>query len=132
MQVEVSFGLHRFYFSRKEAGIMPEQSVHHQEEIDSDQQTKYHQNHNSKELLKQKYPPFLVVIVSCLPFHPSDSGRQPFPALCRLFFSLARSYRHLLPRRKYLSDGHSVLLRLKFPLSLYNGHFSAVLRVFNL
>ena len=30
---------------------MPEQSVHHQEEIDSDQQTKYHQNHNSKELL---------------------------------------------------------------------------------
>lgn len=30
---------------------MPEQSVHHQEEIESDQQTKYHQNHNSKELL---------------------------------------------------------------------------------
>ena len=30
---------------------MPEQSAHHQEEIDSDQQTKYHQNHNSKELL---------------------------------------------------------------------------------
>lgn len=30
---------------------MPEQSVHHQEEIDSDQQTKYHQNHKSKELL---------------------------------------------------------------------------------
>lgn len=30
---------------------MPEQSVHHHEEIDSDQQTKYHQNHNSKELL---------------------------------------------------------------------------------
>ena len=30
---------------------MPEQSVHHQEEIDSDQQTKYHKNHNSKELL---------------------------------------------------------------------------------
>lgn len=30
---------------------MPEQSVHHQEEIDSDQKTKYHQNHNSKELL---------------------------------------------------------------------------------
>lgn len=29
---------------------MPEQSVHHQEEIESDQQTKYHQNHNSKEL----------------------------------------------------------------------------------
>lgn len=30
---------------------MPEQSVHHQEEIDSDQQTQYHKNQNSKELL---------------------------------------------------------------------------------
>ncbi|HJD20178.1 MAG TPA: hypothetical protein H9915_00005, partial [Candidatus Gemmiger faecigallinarum] len=80
----------------------------------------------------QKYLPFLAVIVFRLPFHPSDSDRQPFPALCRLLFSLARSYRRLLPRRKYLSDGHSVLLRLKFPLSLYNGHFFAVLGVSNL
>ena len=67
--------------------------------------------------IRKKYLPFLVVIVSRLPFHPSDSGRQPFPALCRLFFSLARSCRRLLPRRKYLSDGHSVFQCLKFHLT---------------
>src|SRR5699024_1213173 len=77
--------------------------------------------HKNLSCHTKKYLPFLVVIVSRLPFHPSDSGRQPFPALCRLFFSLARSCRRLLPRRKYLSDGHSVFQCLKFPLSPYNG-----------
>lgn len=38
VQVEVEFDLHLFYFLRKEAGIMPEQSVHRREEIDPDQQ----------------------------------------------------------------------------------------------
>lgn len=38
MQVEVKFDLHLFYFLRKEACIMPEQSVHRREEIDPDQQ----------------------------------------------------------------------------------------------
>ena len=40
MRVEEQFDLHRFFiFWRKEVCIMPEQSVHHQEDIDSNQQT---------------------------------------------------------------------------------------------
>ncbi len=43
VQVEWHFDLHRFSFAHgKEAGIMPEQSAHRQEEIDPDQQTHYH------------------------------------------------------------------------------------------
>lgn len=34
---------------------MPEQSVHHQEEIDSDQQTNYCKNENSKETTYENY-----------------------------------------------------------------------------
>lgn len=40
MQVEEQFDLHRFFISRrKEVYIMPEQSVHHQEDTDSNQRT---------------------------------------------------------------------------------------------
>ena len=50
VQVEGTFDLHRFYFLRKEAGIMPEQSVHHQGKTDSDQQTNSCEKQNSKEI----------------------------------------------------------------------------------
>ena len=52
--------------------------------------------------------PDLWLIAS--PFYPQDSDRQPFSALCRFLFSLARSSHRVLPRRKYPLDGHSVWL----------------------
>ena len=39
VQVEGVFDLHRFYILRKEACIMPEQPVRHQEDTESNQQT---------------------------------------------------------------------------------------------
>ena len=57
-----------------------------------------------------KIPSFPDLWLIASPFYPQDSDRQPFSALCRFLFSLARSSRRLLPRRKYPLDGHSVQL----------------------
>ena len=57
-----------------------------------------------------KIPSFPDLWLIALPFYPQDSGRQPFSALCRFLFSLARSFHRVLPRRKYPLDGHSVWL----------------------
>ena len=70
-----------------------------------------------------KIPSFPDLWLIDSPFYPQDSGRQPFSALCRFLFSLARSFHRLLPRRKYPLDGHSILRLLDFTPSLYNGHF---------
>lgn len=51
VQVEEKFDLYRFFFfQRKEACIMPEQTVRHQEDTDSDQQT-----YDYKELQGEAY-----------------------------------------------------------------------------
>jgi len=61
-----------------------------------------------------KIPSFPDLWLISSPFYPQDSDRQPFSALCRFLFSLARSSHRLLPRRKYPLDGHSVLRLLNF------------------
>ena len=73
-----------------------------------------------------KIPSFPDLLLIASPFYPQDSGRQPFSALCRFLFSLARSFHRLLPRRKYPLDGHSILRLLDFTPSLYNGHFFCI------
>ena len=43
-----------------------------------------------------KIPAFPDLLLIASPFYPQDSDRQPFSALCRFLFSLARSRRHKL------------------------------------
>ena len=71
-----------------------------------------------------KIPSFPDLWLIALPLYPQDSGRQPFSALCRFLFSLARSFHRLLPRRKYPLDGHSVwLFWISPPLTLQRTFF---------
>ena len=73
-----------------------------------------------------KIPSFPDLWLIASPFYPQDSDRQPFSALCRFLFSLARSFHRLLPRRKYPLDGHSVwLFWISPPSHLTTDIFSA-------
>ena len=50
VQVGEIFDLHRFLFFPKGGLHMPEQSVHHQENDDSDQQITYYEKHKEKHM----------------------------------------------------------------------------------